>query len=324
MTVLNILEAVREGMRQELRRDRTVVVLGEDVGKNGGVFRATDGLQKQFGEDRVIDTPLAELGIVASAIGMAFNGIKPVVEIQFDGFTYSALDPLINHAGRIRTRSRGRFTCPMVLRFPYSGGIRALEHHSESPETYYVHTPGIKVAVPSNPYDAKGLLAAAIRDPDPVVFMEPKRIYRAIKEDVPDEEYTVPLGTANIVQEGDQLTLISWGSMLKTAREAVEQLGEKYSIEIIDLRTLKPLDIPTMINSVKKTGRAVIVQEAPRTCGFASELIALINDKALLDLVAPVQRVTGFDVPFPLYKLENYYLPDVKRITKAINQVMSY
>lgn len=324
MAVLNILEAVKAGLRQELKRDRNVVVLGEDVGRNGGVFRATDGLQAQFGEDRVIDTPLAELGIVASAIGMAAYGMKPVAEIQFDGFTYSALDPLINHAARMRTRSRGRFTCPMVLRFPYSGGIRALEHHSESPETYYVHTPGLSVVVPSTPYDTKGLLASAIRDPDPVIFMEPKRIYRAIKEEVPDEEYTVPLGKANIVQEGDDITMIAWGSMLKTAKEAVEQLGGKQSIEIIDPRTLKPLDVPTIINSVKKTGRAVIVQEAPRTCGFASELIALINDKALLDLQAPVQRVTGFDVPFPLYKLENYYLPDQKRIIKAINQVMSF
>ena len=324
MAVANIVQAVTMGLRQEMARDKNVIVLGEDVGVNGGVFRATDGLQKEFGADRVIDTPLAELGIVGASIGMAVNGMKPVAEIQFSGFVYAAFDQLLSHAGRIRMRSRGRFTCPLVLRTPYGGGIRALELHCESGEALFSHIPGIKMVIPSNPYDTKGLLAAAIRDPDPVIFYEPMRIYRAIKQDIPEKEYIVPIGKANIVQEGDDLTLIAWGAMVKTCSDAIEKLNNKYSVELIDLRTINPYDAETIISSVKKTGRCVIVHEAIRTSGFAAELIASINEKALLSLEAPVVRVTSPDVPFPLAKLENYFLPDVNRIIKGIEKVMSF
>jgi len=324
MAVANIVQAVTMGLRQEMARDKNVIVLGEDVGVNGGVFRATDGLQKEFGADRVIDTPLAELGIVGASIGMAVNGMKPVAEIQFSGFVYAAFDQLLSHAGRIRMRSRGRFTCPLVLRTPYGGGIRALELHCESGEALFSHIPGIKMVIPSNPYDTKGLLAAAIRDPDPVIFYEPMRIYRAIKQDIPEKEYIVPIGKANIVQEGNDLTLIAWGAMLKTCSDAIEKLNNKYSVEMIDLRTINPYDAETIINSVKKTGRCVIAHEAIRTSGFAAELIASINEKALLSLEAPVVRVTSPDVPFPLAKLESYFLPDVNRVIKGIERVMSF
>jgi len=324
MVVANIVQAVTMGLRQELARDKNVIVLGEDVGVNGGVFRATDGLQKEFGPDRVIDTPLAELGIIGVSIGMAVNGMKPVAEIQFSGFVYSAFDQILSHAGRIRMRSRGRYTCPLVIRTPYGGGIRALELHCESGEAIFSHVPGIKMVVPSNPYDTKGLLASAIRDPDPVIFYEPMRIYRAIKQDIPENEYNVPIGKASIAQEGDDLTLIAWGAMVKTCQEAIEKLNNKYSIELIDLRTINPYDSETIISSVKKTGRCVVVHEAIRTCGFAAEIIAAINEKALLSLEAPVVRVTSPDAPFPFYKLENYFLPDVNKILKGIEKVMSF
>ncbi len=324
MVVANIVQAVTMGLRQELARDKNVVVMGEDVGLNGGVFRATDSLQKEFGADRVIDTPLAELSIVGCAIGMAVNGMRPVAEIQFSGFMYSTFDQLLSHAARIRMRSRGRFTCPMVVRTPYGGGIRALELHCESGEAIFAHTPGLKMVVPSNPYDTKGLLAAAIRDPDPVIFYEPMRIYRAIKQDIPEKDYIVPLGKANVIQEGDDLTLISWGAMVKTCQEAIEKLNNKYSVELVDLRTINPYDSEAIADSVKKTGRCVIVHEAIRTGGFAAELIASINEKVLLSLEAPVVRITAPDVPFPLAKLENYFLPDVNRILKGIGKVMSY
>src|SRR3989339_294505 len=310
MVVANIVQSVTMALRQEMARDKNVVVLGEDVGLNGGVFRATEGLQKEFGADRVIDTPLSELGIVGCAIGMAVNGLTPVAEIQFSGFMYAAFDQLISHAGRIRTRSRGRFTCPLVVRTPYGGGIRALELHCESGEAIFSHIPGLKMVIPSNPYDTKGLLAAAIRDPDPVIFYEPMRIYRAIKQDIRDDDYIVPLGKANVLQQGDDITLIAWGSMVKTCQEAIEKLNGKYSIELIDLRTINPYDAETVLNSVKKTGRCVIAHEAQRTCGFAAELIASINEKVLLSLQAPVVRVTGPDVSVPFAKLEGYYLPD--------------
>ena len=324
MTVANIVQAVGMGLRQELKLDKNVVVIGEDVGLNGGVFRATDGLQKEFGPNRVIDTPLAELGIVGAAIGMAVNGLKPVAEIQFSGFIYGPFDQLLSHAARIRGRSRGRFTCPLVVRTPYGAGIRALELHCESGEALFAHIPGLKVVVPSNPYDTKGLLAAAIRDPDPVIFYEPMRIYRAIKQDIPDEEYFVPLGKANVIQHGDQVTLIAWGAMVKTCQEAIEKLSGKYSVELIDLRTINPYDAETILNSVKKTGRCVIAHEAQRTCGFAAELTAAINEKVLLNLQAPVVRVTGPDVSVPLAKLEGYYLPDAGRIIKGIEKIMSF
>jgi len=318
MAVANIVQAVTMGLRQEMARDKNVIVLGEDVGVNGGVFRATDGLQKEFGADRVIDTPLAELGIVGASIGMAVNGMKPVAEIQFSGFVYAAFDQLLSHAGRIRMRSRGRFTCPLVLRTPYGGGIRALELHCESGEALFSHIPGIKMVIPSNPYDTKGLLAAAIRDPDPVIFYEPMRIYRAIKQDIPEKEYIVPIGKANIVQEGNDLTLIAWGAMVKTCSDAIEKLNNKYSVELIDLRTINPYDAETIINSVKKTGRCVIVHEAIRTSGFAAELIASINEKALLSLEAPVARITSPDVPVwecsavGLPAVSSLYCPDVR------------
>ncbi len=324
MAVANIVQAVNMGLKQELALDKNVVLLGEDIGVNGGVFRATDGLQKEFGADRVIDSPLAELGIVGASIGMAVNGLRPVAEIQFSGFMYSAFDQLLSHAGRIRMRSRGRYTCPMVVRAPYGGGIRALELHCESGEAIFSHTPGIKMVVPSNPYDTKGLLAASIRDNNPVVFYEPMRIYRAIKQEIPDEEYIVPLGKANIIQKGDDLTLIAWGAMAKTCSDAIEKLGGRYSIELIDLRTINPYDSETVISSVKKTGRCVIAHEAIRTCGFAAELIAAINEKALLSLQAPVVRVTSPDVPLPMAKLESYFLPDINRVLKGIEKAMGF
>ncbi len=322
MARLNMVQAINLALRQELEKDGRLIILGEDVGRDGGVFRVTDGLQEEFGEGRVVDTPLSELGIVGTSIGLAAKGMHPVAEIQFSGFLYAAYDQLTSHAARIRTRSRGRFTCPMVIRAPYGGGIRALELHCESQEAILAHTPGIKVVIPSGPYDAKGLLISAIRDPDPVVFLEPMRVYRAIKEDVPEEEYTIALGSANVLQEGADLTVVSWGAMLKYTREALAKTD--YSAEVIDIRTISPLDSETVINSVKKTGRCLIVHEAPRTCGFGAEIIAQINEKAFLHMEAPVVRVTGFDVPFPMYKLENYYLPDENRILKGVEKVMKF
>ncbi|MEE9487385.1 MAG: alpha-ketoacid dehydrogenase subunit beta [Candidatus Brocadiales bacterium] len=322
MAKLNMVQAINLALRQELEKDGRLIILGEDVGIDGGVFRVTDGLQEEFGEGRVIDTPLSELGIVGTSIGLAAKGMHPVAEIQFSGFLYAAYDQLTSHAARIRTRSRGRFTCPMVIRAPYGGGIRALELHCESQEAIFAHTAGIKVVIPSGPYDAKGLLISAIRDPDPVVFLEPMRVYRAIKEDVPEEEYTIALGSANVLQEGTDLTVISWGAMMKYTREALAKTD--YSAEVIDIRTISPLDSETVINSVKKTGRCLIVHEAPRTCGFGAEIIAQINEKAFLHMEAPVVRVTGFDVPFPMYKLENYYLPDENRILKGVEKVMKF
>jgi len=322
--VLNMVDALNQALFQEMSNDENVVVLGEDVGIDGGVFRVTDGLIKKFGASRVIDTPLSEAGIVGFSIGMAAAGLKPVAEIQFSGFIYPAFDQIISHASRLRNRSRGRYTCPLVVRTPFGGGIRALEHHSESMENIFVHTPGLKVVIPSTPTDAKGLLISSIRDPDPVIFYEPKKIYRAIKEEVPKEIYTIPLGKARITCEGNDVTILTWGSSVKTSNEVADKLKGNVSVEVIDLRTLKPLDIETVINSVKKTGRVVIVHEAPKTSGFGAELIAQINERALLDLQAPVVRVTGFDTVFPLYKLENYYMPNHDRIINGINKVLNF
>lgn len=322
---LTMVQAINLALRQEMEKDNRVLVLGEDVGKDGGVFRVTEGLFDKFGPQRVIDTPLSESGIVGTAIGLAAYGLRPVAEIQFDGFVYPAFDQIISHAARIRTRSRGRFTCPLVIRAPYSGGIHAPEHHSESMEAIYVHTPGLKVVIPSTPYDAKGLMIASIRDPDPVIFLEPKKVYRAIKQEVPEEEYVIPLEKANVVRQGNDVTLISWGAMMKTTLEAADIVQkEGVSTEVIDIRSLSPLDTDTIIASAKKTGRVVVAQEAPRTCGFASEIAALINEKALLSLEAPVTRVTGFDTVMPLYKLENLYIPDVHRILKAVESVVKF
>lgn len=323
MPQMTLVQAINDALKTEMRRDPTVIVMGEDVGVNGGVFRATEGLYQEFGPDRAIDTPLAESGIVGTAIGMAINGLKPVAEIQFDGFLPPAFDQIISHAARIRWRSRGRYHVPLVIRVPYGGGIRALEHHSEAPEAYYVHTPGLKVVIPSNPYDAKGLLISAIRDPDPVIFFEPKRLYRAFRQEVPEGDYTVPMGKAHIVREGTDVTVISWGAMVRVCLQALDQL-EGVSVELIDLRSLVPLDIETVLGSVVKTGRVVIVQEAPRTCSLASELTALLMERALLHLQAPVVRVTGYDTHIPYLLMEQYYLPDAGRVKKGIERVLSF
>lgn len=323
MPLLTLADALNSALRQEMARDPTVMILGEDVGRDGGVFRISDGLIDTFGADRVVDTPLAESGIVGTAIGLAMAGLRPVAEIQFDGFVYPAFDQLISHAARMRNRSRGKFTCPLVVRFPYSGGVRALEHHSESMEALYIHTPGLKVVCPSTPYDAKGLLAAAIRDPDPVIFMEPKRLYRSLKEDVPEEEFVIPLGQARVMIEGTDVTVIGWGAMVPVILKAQAALTkENISLEVIDLRTLSPLDTDTILASVQKTGRAVIIQEAPRTCGLAAEISALIMEKALFSLKAPVERITGFDIIMPLLKAEDYNLPDEKRLTAGIKKTL--
>jgi pyruvate dehydrogenase E1 component beta subunit len=321
MPKMNVVDAVKSALRNELKKDKRVIVLGEDVGKNGGVFRCTDGLYDEFGPDRLIDTPLTETGIMSASIGLAVNGMRPVAEFQFSGFIYGPYDQLASHASKIRSRSSGRFSCPLVVRTPYGGGIKALELHCESVESLASHVPGLKVVIPSHPYDAKGLLISAIRDPDPVIFLEPMRVYRAIKEEVPEKEYTIPLGKAEVEQEGSDLTVISYGSMMKYTKEALD--NSDYSAEIIDVRTISPLDTDTIIKSVEKTGRCVIVNEEQRNCGFAAEIIARINEKAFFSLEAPIQRVTGYDTPFPLGKLENYYLPSEKRILKAVDKVMS-
>ena len=325
MAKRNLVEAINSGLMAEMEKDPSVVILGEDVGKEGGVFRVTDGLQAKFGLNRVFDTPLAESGIIGVSIGMAVKGLKPVAEIQFEGFLHLAMNQIMNHAARIRTRSRGRFTCPLVIRSPWGGGIRAPEHHSDSPEALFAHTPGIKVVIPSSPYDAKGLIISAIRDPDPVLFFEPKRIYRAIKEEVPDGEYTVPIGQAKVIREGKDVTIISWGAMVREVLRAAET-AEKEGIkaEVIDLRTISPMDDETFLESVRKTGRGVIVHEAPPTCGVGAEIIARINEKALLSLQAPVARVTGFDTVMPLMKLENHFLPTPERILAGIRKVMVF
>lgn len=324
MAKLTVVEAINLALKQEMARDSRLLVLGEDVGKDGGVFRATEGLLELFGENRVVDTPLSESAIIGSAIGLAVYGLRPVAEIQFEGFVYGAMEQLIGHAARIRTRSRGRHECPLVVRIPYGGGIHAPEHHSESNEAYFVHTPGLKVVVPSTPYEAKGLLLSAIRDPDPVIFMEPKRIYRAIREEVPEEEYLIPLEQARVVTEGTHVTLIAWGAMLHVALQGAKLMADRgISSEVLDLRTLSPLDTQSIVESIKKTNRAVIVHEAPRSCGVAAEIIARINEKALLYLEAPVERVTGFDTVMPLPRLEQHFLPDAQRVVRAIDRVMN-
>ncbi len=325
MAKRNMVEAINSGLMATMEKDPSVIVLGEDVGKEGGVFRVTEGLQVKFGPNRVFDTPLAESAIVGTAIGMAVKGLRPVAEIQFEGFLPPAMDQIFSHAARIRTRSRGRYTCPLVVRSPWGGGIRAPEHHSESPEAHFAHTPGLKVVIPSSPYDAKGLIISAIQDPDPVIFFEPKRIYRAIREEVPDGEYTVPIGEARIVREGKDVTIVTWGAMVREALRAAEAAAkEGIQAEVIDLRTISPMDENSFLESVRKTGRAVVVHEAPRTCGVGAEVVARINEKALLSLAAPVLRITGFDTIMPLTKLENIYLPGPDRILWGIRKVMAF
>ena len=322
---LTLVQAVRDGLATEMNRDEDVIVLGEDVGENGGVFRATQGLIDEFGGDRVVDTPLAESGIVGTAIGMAAYGMKPVPEIQFMGFIYPAFDQIVSHAARLRARSNGRFTCPLVVRAPYGGGIRAPEHHSESTEAFFVHQPGLKVVIPSTPYDTKGLLTAAIRDPDPVIFLEPKLIYRAFRGDVPEESYEVPIGEAAVRREGDDVSVFTWGAMTRPTLEAAANLeDEGISCEVVDLRTLSPLDEETVLESFEKTGRAAVVHEAPKTGGLAGELIATIQENSLLYQEAPITRVTGFDVPFPLHALEDYYMPEPARIADGIRDAVEF
>jgi len=326
MARLNMVQAIDQALLQEMQLDNRVIVLGEDVGRDGGVFRVTDGLVERFGEERVIDTPLAESGIVGMAIGMAIAGFRPVAEIQFAGFAYPAYDQLVSHASRMRNRSRSQFTVPLVVRTPYGGGIRALEHHSESMEAAFAHVPGLKVVIPADPYEAKGLLASAVRDPDPVLFMEPARIYRAVKADVPEEAYTLPLGKARVVREGRDVTALAWGAHVRTLTEAAQRLEVEgvADVEIIDVRSLSPFDFETVIASVAKTGRAVVVHEAPRSCGFGAEISAQIMERAILHLRSPVSRVTGFDTVPPLAKLEDYFQPDADRVVEAIRTSMQF
>jgi pyruvate dehydrogenase E1 component beta subunit len=322
---LTLVQAVRDALETEMHDDEDVVVMGEDVGENGGVFRATQGLLEEFGPDRVVDTPLAESGIVGTAVGMAAYGMRPVPEIQFLGFIYPAFDQLVSHAARLRARSNGRFNCPMVVRAPYGGGIRAPEHHSESSEAFFVHQPGLKVVVPSTPHDTKGLLAAAIRDPDPVVFLEPKLIYRAFRGEVPTERYEIELGEAAVRREGEDVSVYTWGAMTRPTLGAAENLAEEgIDAEVVDLRTLSPLDEATVIESFEKTGRATVVHEAPRTGGLAGELVATIQENSLLYQEAPITRVTGFDVPFPLHAIEDYYLPEPARIEDGIREAVEF
>ena len=319
-----LVEAVNDALHVELERDETVMVMGEDVGRAGGVFRATAGLRERFGESRCVDTPLAEAGILGGAVGLCMAGWKPVCEMQYDAFSYPCLDQLITHVGRYRWRTGGKMEFPLVVRMPYGGGVRAPELHDDSPETYYVHTPGVKVAVPATPADAKGLLAAAIRDPDPVVVLEPKLVYRTARGAVPEGEHVVELGRARVAREGSDVTLVAWGAMVGVCERAADALAAQVSAEVLDLRTLKPLDEESLLASVRKTGKCVVVQEAPRTCGFASEVAALLAERAILDLHGPVLRVTGYDVPYPYWQLEDWYMPSVERVSDAVRRVLAF
>ena len=322
---LTLVEAVNDALHHAMGADDRVMVYGEDVAESGGVFRATEGLLEDFGTDRVLDFPLSEIAIVGTAIGLAMQGKRPVVEIQFSGFLPPAFNQLVQNAGRIRYRNRGEHSAPMVVRTPYGGGVRALEHHSESLEAAYAHVPGVKLVVPSTPADAKGMLLSAIRDPDPVLFFEPKRIYRSFREAVPEGDHEVPLGEATVRREGEDVTLIAWGSMLHYALEAAENLGEDgVDAEVVDLRSISPLDRETIVESVKKTGRAVVVHEAPRSGGFAGEVVASVNEEALMYLEAPIERVTGYDTPMPMLAREDYYLPNPPRIEEAVRSVLEY
>jgi pyruvate/2-oxoglutarate/acetoin dehydrogenase E1 component len=321
MAELTLVEAVNDALHTELERDSDVMVLGEDVGRSGGVFRATAGLLDRFGANRCVDTPLAEAGILGAAIGLCMAGWRPVCEMQYDAFSYPCLDQLITHVGRYRWRTGGRMTFPITIRMPYGGGVRAPELHDDSPEAYYVHTPGIKVAIPSTPADAKGLLAAAIRDPDPVVIFEPKLVYRTARGEVPEGDYVVPLGQARIAREGTDVTLIAYGAMVRVCEQAADTLD--VSCEIVDIRSLRPLDEVAILASVAKTGRVVIVHEAPRTAGFGAELAALLAEQAIFDLKAPVLRVTGYDVPYPYWTIEDSYMPSVDRVATAVRTLVS-
>lgn len=322
---MHMVEAINRCLMQEMERDKDIVVLGEDVGIDGGVFRVTEGLYNKFGRERVLDTPLSESGIIGVAIGMSTMGIRTVPEIQFQGFEYNAYHQIVQHAARLRNRTRGEYTVPMTIRLPCSGGIRALEHHGESLEAIYLHIPGLKVIYPSSPYDAKGLLASALRDEDTVLFFEPKRLYRAFKEDVPEEEYTIEIGKANKLKEGTDITLISWGAMTFVSKDAIEEVEKQgISVEHIDLRTLAPCDWETITKSVGKTGRAIIVHEASKTMGFGAEIAARIMEKSFLSLEAPIKRVTGWDIQIPYPRQEDYYFPDKRRIIKGILETVKF
>jgi pyruvate dehydrogenase E1 component beta subunit len=325
MPEITLVEAVTQALAYELEADANVVVLGEDVGVNGGVFRATVGLQERFGEDRVMDTPLAESMLAGMSVGMAAQGMKPVVEIQFMGFIYSAFDQIISHVARLRNRTRGRLSCPLVIRAPFGGGIHAPEHHSESTEALFAHIPGVRVVIPASPARAYGLLLAAIRDPDPIIFLEPKRIYRKVKQNVPDDGKALPLDVCFVLKEGEDITLVSWGASTHETMQAAEQLEQEgVSAEVIDVTSISPLDMDTIIASVEKTGRCVIVHEACRSCGVGAEIAAGIQEFALSALKAPILRVTGYDTIMPLFKLEYDYLPSTQRILNAVHEVLAY
>jgi pyruvate dehydrogenase E1 component beta subunit len=320
----NIVDAVRDGLHTEMERDEDVLVLGEDVGATGGVFRATEGLLEAFGERRVVDTPLAEVGIVGSAIGLAASGLRPVAEIQFMGFSYDAVGQLFHRAARLNARSRGRYNCQLVVRMPYTGGIRAPDLHGESMESVFVHQPGLKVLAPSTPYDTKGLLVSAIRDPDPVIFLEPKKIYRAFEEPVPTGAYELPIGEAATRREGGDVSVFTYGAMTRPTLAAAEELAPDIETEVVDLRSLWPLDREAIVESFKSTGRAVVVHEAPKTGGIGGEITATIQEEALVYQEAPVERVTGFDVPYPLYDIEDYQLPNAARIREGIRSAAEF
>lgn len=324
MAILTLLDAINQALDQKMADDPRVVLFGEDTGFEGGVFRVTAGLQKKYGEDRVFDTPIAEAAITGSAVGMAINGLIPVAEIQFDGFMFPGYTEIVTHMARYRTRTRGRYSLPLVVRFPVGGGIRALEHHSESVETLLGHIPGLKVVIPSTPYDAKGLMISAIEDPNPVIFMEPKRIYRAGKQEVPEEMYRIPIGKAKVVREGTDVTVVAWGAIVREVEKAIKLLDENISVELIDLRTINPIDEETIINSVKKTGRFIVVQEAVKSYGPGAELISIVNEKAFLYLEAAPARVTGFDIVVPLPRGENYHFVQPERIAAEINKVVKF
>lgn len=325
MALLNNIGAITHTLDSEMEKDKSIVVYGEDVGFEGGVFRATAGLQKKYGKDRCFDTPLAEAAIVGSAVGMAINGMKPIVEMQFSGFVLPALNQILGHVARFRNRTRGKYNLPMVIRMPYGGGVRALEHHSESIEDIFAQTPGLKVVIPSTPYDTKGLLLAAIRDPDPVIFLEPKRIYRAFKQEVPTEDYTLPIGKAKIVKEGTDITVVTWGSLVRETQKAIKELEEDgISVELIDLRTISPLDKETILQSVKKTGRFLVVHEAYKSFGPGAELISVVNEGAFLHLEAPPTRLTGFDVTVPLPKGEHHFIIEPKQIRDKVREIVAY
>lgn len=325
MSSMTLVEAVRAALARAMEEDPTVLVLGEDVGRDGGVFRATEGLLERFGPERVLDTPLSESLFAGLAVGLGAQGFRPVVEFQFDGFMYPAIDQLVNHAGRLRARTRGRLSCPIVLRAPYGGGIRAPEHHSESPEGLYAAIPGVRTVIPSSPARAYGLLLASIRDPDPVVFLEPKRIYRAVREEVADDGRSLPLDRAFVLREGRDLTMIAWGGLVREAFEAAEQLaGQGVEVELVDPATLAPLDAPTILASVAKTGRCLILHEAPRSYGPGAEIAAVLAEEGLFSLLAPVARVTGFDAPTPLPRLEGVFLPAVVDILEAARRLLAH